>query len=149
MLEQFDHEFMNKEDEDELTWDGIKDQLNEDKPIIYDGQFTKEMFLDFCKWLCDTRQNQKRLKIYLFTEEQVSTTSDENLILMYNNYDIICNNTEAYKLMRDRLKKLETRLNTNQNNMEEESANKKALDEDEIFRPINSMSFEEFVEYLS
>ena len=33
--------------------------------------------------------------------------------------------------------------------MEEESANKKALDEDEIFRPINSMSFEEFVEYLS
>ena len=31
---------------------------------------------------------------------------------------------------------------------EEEFANKKALDEDKIFRPINSMSFEEFVEYL-
>ena len=30
----------------------------------------------------------------------------------------------------------------------EEFANKKALDEDKIFRPINSMSFEEFVEYL-
>ena len=112
MPEQFDHEFMNKEEEDEPTWDGIKDQLNEDKPIIYDGQFTKEMFLDFCKGLCDTRKNQKRLKIYLFTEEQVSTTSDENLILMYNNYDIICNNTETYKLIRDRLKRLETKLNT-------------------------------------
>ena len=111
MLEQFDQEFINKEEEDEPTWDGIKDQLNEDKPIIYDGQFTKEMFLDFCKGLCNTHQNQKRIKIYLFTEEQVSTTSDENLILMYNNYDIICNNTEAYKLMRDRLKKLENKLN--------------------------------------
>ena len=31
----------------------------------------------------------------------------------------------------------------------EEFANKKVLDEDKIFRPINSMSFEEFVEYLS
>ena len=31
---------------------------------------------------------------------------------------------------------------------EEEFANKKALDEDKIFRPINSMSFEEFIEYL-
>lgn len=30
----------------------------------------------------------------------------------------------------------------------EEFTNKKALDEDKIFRPINSMSFEEFVEYL-
>ena len=31
---------------------------------------------------------------------------------------------------------------------EQEFVNKKALDEDKIFRPINSMSFEEFVEYL-
>ena len=112
MLEQFEQEFMDKEDKDELTWDNIKDQLNEDKPIVYDGQFTKEMFLDFCKELCETPSNNKRLKIYVFTEEQVNTTSDESLITMYNNYDIICNNTETYKLIRDRLKKLETKLNT-------------------------------------
>ena len=112
MLEQFEQEFMNKEEEDEPTWDDIKDQLNEDKPIIYDSQFTKEMFLEFCKELCDTSQTQKRLKVYIFTEEQVNTTSDESLILMYNNYDIICNNTETYKLIRDRLKKLENKLNT-------------------------------------
>ena len=31
---------------------------------------------------------------------------------------------------------------------EEEFIDKKILDEDKIFRPINSMSFEEFVEYL-
>lgn len=112
MPEQFEQEFMGKEDKDELTWDNIKDQLNEDKPIVYDGQFTKEMFLEFCKELRDTPQSKKRLKIYIFTEEQVNTTSDESLILMYNNYDIICNNTEAYKLIRDRLKKLENKLNT-------------------------------------
>lgn len=111
MLEQFEQEFMNKEEKEKLTWDDIKDQLNEDKPIIYDGQFTKEMFLDFCKELCDTPQNQKRLNIYVFTEEQVNTTSDESLILMYNNYDIICNNTEVHKLIRDRLKRLENKLN--------------------------------------
>ena len=103
---------MNKEEEDDPTWDGIKDQLNEDKPIIYDGQFTKEMFLDFCKELCKEPSNNKRPKIYVFTEEQVNTTSDESLITMYNDYDIICNNTEAYKLIRDRLKRLETKLNT-------------------------------------
>ena len=112
MLEQFEQEFMNKKEEDELTWDDIKDQLNEDKPIIYDDQFTKEMFLEFCKELCDTPKSKKRLKIYIFTKEQVNTTSDESLILMYNNYDIICNNTEAYKLIRDRLKKLQNKLNT-------------------------------------
>ena len=33
MLEQFEQEFVEKEEEDELTWDNIKDQLNEDKPI--------------------------------------------------------------------------------------------------------------------
>ena len=33
MPEQFEQEFMEKEDKDELTWDNIKDQLNEDKPI--------------------------------------------------------------------------------------------------------------------
>ena len=33
MLEQFEQEFMDKEEKDELTWDDIKDQLNEDKPI--------------------------------------------------------------------------------------------------------------------
>ena len=33
MPEQFEQEFMDKEDKDELTWDNIKDQLNEDKPI--------------------------------------------------------------------------------------------------------------------
>lgn len=32
---------------------------------------------------------------------------------------------------------------------EEKFTNKQILDEDKIFRPINSMSFEEFVEYLS
>ena len=31
---------------------------------------------------------------------------------------------------------------------EGEFVNKQTLDEDKIFRPINSMSFEEFVEYL-
>ena len=31
---------------------------------------------------------------------------------------------------------------------EQEFIDKKILDEDKIFRPINSMSFEEFVEYL-
>ena len=31
---------------------------------------------------------------------------------------------------------------------EEKFTNKQILDEDKIFRPINSMSFEEFVEYL-
>ena len=112
MLEQFEQEFMNKKEEDELTWDDIKDQLNEDKPIVYDGQFTKEMFLEFCKELCNTPKSKKRLKIYIFTKEQVNTTSDESLILMYNNYDIICNNTDAYKLIRDRLKKLQNKLNT-------------------------------------
>ena len=33
--------------------------------------------------------------------------------------------------------------------MEEEFSNKEALDEDKVFRPISSMSFEEFVEHLS
>ena len=33
MLEQFEQEFVKKEEKDELTWDNIKDQLNEDKPI--------------------------------------------------------------------------------------------------------------------
>ena len=112
MLEQFEREFTDKEEKEELTWDDIKNQLNEDKPIIYDGQFTKEMFLEFCEELCDTPQNQKRLRIYIFTEEQVNITSDESLILMYSNYDIVCNNTEVYKLIRDRLKKLQDKLNT-------------------------------------
>ena len=103
---------MDKEEKDELTCDDTKGQLNKDKSIIYDGQFTKEMFLEFCKELCDTPKSKKRLKIYIFTKEQVNTTSDESLILMYNNYDIICNNTEAYKLIRDRLKKLQNKLNT-------------------------------------
>ena len=31
---------------------------------------------------------------------------------------------------------------------EEEFVNKQTLNEDKIFRPINSMSFEEFVEYM-
>lgn len=31
---------------------------------------------------------------------------------------------------------------------EQEFVNKQTLNEDKIFRPINSMSFEEFVEYL-
>lgn len=112
MLEQFEQEFIDKEEKEELTWGDIKYQLNEDKPIIYDGKFTKEMFLDFCKELRKTLSNDKRPKIYVFTDEQVNTTSDENLITMYNNYDIICNNTEVYKLIRDRLKRLETKLNT-------------------------------------
>ena len=33
--------------------------------------------------------------------------------------------------------------------VEQEFMDKQTLDEDKIFRPINSMSFEEFVEYLS
>ena len=33
MLEQFEQEFVEKEEKGELTWDNIKDQLNEDKPI--------------------------------------------------------------------------------------------------------------------
>ena len=33
MIEQFEQEFMDKEEKKELTWDNIKDQLNEDKPI--------------------------------------------------------------------------------------------------------------------
>ena len=33
MIEQFEQEFMDKEEKYELTWDDIKDQLNEDKPI--------------------------------------------------------------------------------------------------------------------
>ena len=33
MLEQFEQEFIEKEEKYELTWDDIKDQLNEDKPI--------------------------------------------------------------------------------------------------------------------
>ena len=33
MLEQFEQEFVEKEEKDELTWDNIKGQLNEDKPI--------------------------------------------------------------------------------------------------------------------
>ena len=54
---------MEKEDKDELTWDDIKDQLNEDKPIIYDGQFTKEMFLDFCKELSKPQKNKTTIFI--------------------------------------------------------------------------------------
>ena len=76
MPEQFEQEFMEKEDKDELTWDNIKDQLNEDKPIVYDGQFTKEMFLEAIAY-CQERKHYEAGK-----------SLSQNVIRLFNNPNI-------------------------------------------------------------
>ena len=86
MLENYIINLIDNEEKNKLAWDGIKDQLNEYEPIIYDGKFTKEMFLNFCKELCQMPARNKNLKIYAFI-------------------------TKTYKLIRDRLKKLQDKLN--------------------------------------
>ena len=70
MLENYIINLIDNEEKNKLAWDDIKDQLNEDKPIIYDGQFTKEMFLEFCEELSNPqkirRQDVKANKFNVF-----------------------------------------------------------------------------------
>ena len=101
---------MDKEEKDELTCDDTKGQLNKDKSIIYNGQFTKEMFLEFCEELSKP-QKIRRQQFPLFDIRVIESISDYTLIGLYNNFDILCS-SETYELVSDRLKKLENKLNT-------------------------------------